>query len=463
MKHVKRIIPLAISCLLLAACQATPEADAVTQKNGGPIALTLTVTDTSEQGTASSLRDTLEIPEQISEEFTDGASHLTITVDASVECPDGTMVPVATVKRDVFHADDAENFYKTLFAGSVPIGKGAFCPKWYYESMLDSLLAMRESGQLDKYDSMEELDAEIEALVRQTAEAPEQAERVEPDFSADAMLYQVVACDETAKTVSTMIIFEDQMEYYRDVNTVSLFSRQTAQSYQNTDGYPSHQDCVENGRSVALPAISAGAARAQAEGLLEELGYEDFAFAGYRTALLEQNTDGSYQGVHEILFTRVVDGVQVTFTDHGSSNDPAVTDDTMAASWPYERIRIYVDDDGIYAMLFNGPCGGISVTAEGNSLLPFAQVMEIFKKQVAYQLGDYEQGGERRITITDIRLGLARVATPGATDAGTLVPAWDFFGTYADGYGKVYGYDGYLSLLTVNAMDGSVISRIQGY
>ena len=70
------------------------------------------------------------------------------------------------------------------------------------------------------------------------------------------------------------------------------------------------------------------------------------------------------------------------------------------------------------------------------------------------------------IQVTKIQLGLVRVAQQGDVGAGYLVPAWIFYGVidvddriYKDGY----GYDGYESILTINAIDGSVIDLSKGY
>ena len=55
-----------------------------------------------------------------------------------------------------------------------------------------------------------------------------------------------------------------------------------------------------------------------------------------------------------------------------------------------------------------------------------------------------------------------RVKEKNVGDSGVLVPVWDFFGTQAFDDITI-GQDGYQSLLTINAVDGSIIDRDLGY
>ena len=71
------------------------------------------------------------------------------------------------------------------------------------------------------------------------------------------------------------------------------------------------------------------------------------------------------------------------------------------------------------------------------------------------------------ITVDHIEFGLTRITEQDKRDSGLLVPAWDFFGTMIyineqDGQTKEYK-DGPIPILTVNAVDGSIINRSLGY
>ena len=59
--------------------------------------------------------------------------------------------------------------------------------------------------------------------------------------------------------------------------------------------------------------------------------------------------------------------------------------------------------------------------------------------------------GKSTYTVNQIKLGYMRVRSKNAPDTYELVPVWDFF------------TDDFESLLTVNAIDGTIIDRNYGY
>ena len=132
----------------------------------------------------------------------------------------------------------------------------------------------------------------------------------------------------------------------------------------------------------------------------------------------------------------------------------------------YEKVRIFIDDDGVYAYMWNGPSSITEMLNDKATLLPFDQIKEIFASRILVKYGDYigdDASKNISVNITRISLGLARVTEKNNNNYGILVPVWDFFGTYDQGNGYPIGYDGYESLLTINAIDGSIIDRQLGY
>ncbi len=57
-------------------------------------------------------------------------------------------------------------------------------------------------------------------------------------------------------------------------------------------------------------------------------------------------------------------------------------------------------------------------------------------------------------------LGYSRISEADSFDTGLLVPVWDFMGTVTN---EAYGEEEYRSVLTINAVDGSIIDRALGY
>jgi hypothetical protein len=68
--------------------------------------------------------------------------------------------------------------------------------------------------------------------------------------------------------------------------------------------------------------------------------------------------------------------------------------------------------------------------------------------------------------ITSIRFGYTRVRDADVYDEGLLVPAWDFYGELVydpEGDAPEYRFMYDESMFTINAVDGSIIDRQQGY
>ena len=101
-------------------------------------------------------------------------------------------------------------------------------------------------------------------------------------------------------------------------------------------------------------------------------------------------------------------------------------------------------------------------------LLPFSEIQNIFEQMIIKKEKDrfIEEGSSLEINIDRVCLSYMRVREKNATE-GTLIPVWDFFGT--ETYRGSGGEDFYIrkgeyeSILTINAMDGTVIDRMYGY
>ena len=67
--------------------------------------------------------------------------------------------------------------------------------------------------------------------------------------------------------------------------------------------------------------------------------------------------------------------------------------------------------------------------------------------------------------VEQVVLSLRRIADPGGVESGLLVPVWDIYGkswvTYP-GEPKMPGNND-ISLLTINAIDGTIIDLSKGY
>ncbi len=454
-----------LSMVLFTACQPTPAQVFVVEKDTERM---MEQASSDESGTLSSA---LGIPDgNYVYEATDTNGRVKVSVDAEVITPDVDFLPIARIAGRNFTDSDVENIYNAVCQGAAPVDEDAPMPRFFYQHTLDQLLELRDTGKLDKYDSPEELDAAIQEVMAQVASAPEQATPIALNFSINSSGMEGIArilCVLNNETVSDLFVTNSTQsgrgigsDYIRDVFCRAEFAHQSVLGTGVTVSYGQTRDIT-----LATPQMSQQEAQAKADQAISTLGLTDFSCAGKRIApLYEGNKKDGCKGVYEFMYTRNVNGVSVTYTNDISSWPPE-NSGNYSEGWLYEKLRIFVDDDGIYAYMWDGPSTVTEILNEKATLLPFEQIKKLFENMILVKYSDpgNDETESAAIRITSIRLGLTRVTEQNNNAYGLLVPAWDFFGVYDEGNGYPIGYDGYETLLTINAVDGSIIDRKLGY
>ena len=145
--------------------------------------------------------------------------------------------------------------------------------------------------------------------------------------------------------------------------------------------------------------------------------------------------------------------------------------DTSLHGWVYEELEFAVTQDGIHHMRLKNYYDVGEILFHNVNLLPFDEITSIFNSEMVDAYAPYiEQFEEMGFDIDTITFGYTRIYQPYVTEEeGILVPVWDFFGEKT-AYPEIETYrytSNYVtpakSLLTINAIDGSVIDRSLGY
>lgn len=451
-----------ITAISLAACQKTPDEEYVVKKDTSRM---VEQAGAQDGGTAVS---SLGIPDgKYIFETTDTSGKMHIKADAEIVLPEADHMPVARVSMGQFTDTDVKNLYDTLCADKTPVSDNSQLPKDYYRAQLEQLTQMRQSGNLDKYESTEELDKAINEVMSKIESAPETAAEVAPNLSfatQDGGISEVnVLCIDKDSVVSQLIVTNEtegdgggSVTYIRNIQSRAAFSSLTAGGLSVTLAFAETMK-----PDFTPPKISEAQTQESAGSIVAKLGLKDFSCTGTRLMPLS----GAPTGVYEVMFTRSINGVNVTYTNDDMSFDPEAQDG-VAKPWRYEKIRIFIDDNGVFALIWNAPYVVDEIQYEKATLLPFEKIKSIFEQMIVVkneQFNEADLTGEQSITITKIRLGLMRVIEKDNNANAVLVPVWDFFGTYDIGGGETIGTDGYQSLLTINAVDGSIIDPTKGY
>lgn len=224
--------------------------------------------------------------------------------------------------------------------------------------------------------------------------------------------------------------------------------------------------------ALPSPTITIDQAQDIAEQFLERVGVDYLAcerreevIGGSSSEYADGTRTGNLLKAYRLQYVRRAGGVPMTYTDAKTAG--YIEDDSLWV-WDYERMTLIVDDSGIVEMEWEAPYRLVETVAEDASMLPFSEIQEVCEKMILIANARHAENGAV-MNVTEVRLGLMRIIEKNKQASGLLVPVWDFFGTLTTNYeaeGQIRSYterEPAKSLLTINAVDGSVIDRSSGY
>ena len=245
-------------------------------------------------------------------------------------------------------------------------------------------------------------------------------------------------------------------------------------------------------RSTDWGSISKEDAIAKADAVMQELGLSDMVLADAQTP-----REGERKGTWELYYTPSVNGLPIPgIREDRVFSDPAIGEDYQywtyrsseetnadTVSWYMESVWITVGRDGILSFEWDSPSTEPVVKETQTALMPFEDIASIANTMLpvvvigpseARSLVEIDKinGDETYmdVEITKVSLSLMRIRDKGSLQ-GTIVPVWDFWGTWnwyepgdnaldAMKKGATYVTQ---PMLTLNAIDGNVVSRMFGY
>lgn len=465
---MKRILPCILALVLLLACVPTPEEDVVVGKNTESM---LAQAIEPEQDIVSAAERT-DAPERYQTELESAGGHLTVSVDAEIVQPDGAL-PIVRVEPRTFTEDEVKQYLHVLL-GDDPYYYDGKLPKSYWRQRLDAAIDAIEHwdtygmNYFNEYDTIEEAQASVSALNKRLNEAPDEPQRITPDFVFQpAQLHNKDGVIETSDAY-LYLKFVDQTGTFGSVECDNLRETFGTANFRYTKDslhFNVSADPVDVTNDLR---ISRAEAEQQALALLQALGFSDFALAKSYGVNACYNEPQDYTPVWLFIFTRKLSAGQASYVNMQNNdyfgNFQKVLQD--------EALYIGINDDGLYYMTYQGPITVLETVTEQSNLKPFSEIRSIFERMVLLKdnTADHPYEGEvehsDRYIVTEVRLNLVPVREQNK-DTALFVPAWDFLGRYEtvfpDGSVHVQNPDECYSFLTVNAVDGSIIDRTMGY
>ena len=520
-KHI--IIILIASMLLLCACQPTPETEVVIQKDFDRMIEQAKATPVPEIGTdtvqapngaaqpTASAETTVPAKpgDRVVDSFTGRSENFRVTIDADVTVPEGP-IPIMRVKPSEFNPENLQPYFETLTNGEDFYLKNVGSKK-YLEKMITEMQAELDAGlpSMDRdgvseqeiQNEFEVWKSEIEKLKKlweNASDGPGTPVKRLSDVDWEGIPYYlgwVLTTDDQQASFS----FHQNAEVREGDHVIPYI--QSSIYYENRNKEPdtkSHQfrrfsdvtggTEIPNGTGLSLTPSEA---QAQAERLVETIGIQDME--ADRVYLMQEKVlnggnegivindklpaDYAYQYLYEIRFCRKVKGVFVVMPSFtGSSSVQSETE--YAPFWSYEELYVRLGNNGVCAFWYQAPLEVTDTVVENANLKPFSDILDIAKKMLPIiheeKLNAPYNRREMTFSIDRITLNLQRIAEKDNLNYGLLTPVWCFWGMdrYVDRDGTVQWNDiagdygdpcGYLPMLCINAVDGSIIDPEKGY
>ena len=484
----KFCIVMLLFVLVFTGCLPTPTEEAVIHKNEGTLEQQINATaapayqitiDAKEQ-TASevtaheaiettatpkenTLRTAVGAPERVQDSF-DGPAvgdRLYIEMDAAVEVPNVEKVPVLRGRVGYAPEQAAERITKLL------LGDGPYVRPGH-------------SGRAYNQLFMEYYQKWIEALDQKpyglAADYDRIRENLQQNFDAHAESFRNADTSYDRPSLPWTGSFDDAIQNGISISngerSFGMVAGNTHFSY-SAGSHPSlygWMDCPRGPRNQEEEQwMQNAAAFANALGCAQVIP-QYINDADEDTRVRNQVETGFDSGYKHFTLLPVYEGIPVYpyTTMYGSDTGRQAAGIPFARNLEQEEIFGTLYNGEVISLQWNSPFTVLSVENENVPLLSFDRIMEIFKRQVFMSVY-CDQGHPITYKITAIQFSYMRVQIKDSDDY-YLLPVWDFTGYMIHDWqmspgdmAVARGFFHSMSILTINAVDGSVLDRFLGY
>lgn len=497
------IVFFLLTFLLLAGCQPTPKEDIIVQKDFDSMLKKANETLPNEPN------DLPKNGDHVSDTFTGRSDAFRVTIDAEVSVPEGPL-PIVRVKPGEFNPENLQPYFETLTNGEDFYLKNVGS-KEYLEKMIAEMQAELDAGlpSMDR-DGVSEQEiqnefavwkSEIEKLKmlwEQASDGPgtpvKRLSDVDWESIPNYLGWDLITVDGQAtfsfhpnamvREDDRVIPYLQSSVYYGNKSREPQTKSGTFQRYADVTG----QTEIPHGTNLKLSPTEA---QAEAERLIETIGIRDMAVDRVylmQETVLSNGADGyrineklpadyAYQYLYEVRFCRIVNGISVAMPSYfGASSEQS--EQQYAPEWSYEELYVRLGNDGVCAFRYQAPLETVKTVVNSATLRPFSEIMASAKKMLPIlhedRLSFPYAYREMDFCVDRITLSLQRVMEKDHLNFGLLVPVWCFWGSdrHVESDGTVYTNEftseygdpcGYIPLLCVNAIDGSIIDPYKGY
>lgn len=433
------------------------------------------------------LTERYEAKEHLQKTVEEMDGKLVIEVDAEVSVPSADEMPIVKIVPANFSQEEVSRMIAALCGDTTMYkGRSEYTKKEIAELIVTLNQELETAGNPDEVRSMiEEYEAEY-------ANAPETIEDVVVDGTLTEKDAEIGDGTRLGTYTSVMgVEFPNKVYGYRG-KQYSVFnnSDQTeAVEYTGANGktskrFPDYQAHIEF--SEEKEYLSASTDYWECERRIvktsEDMSAEELTAAGISPEEVIQQAEEFFAenkisaAVDHVLYvaddvpfyevncTRQVNGANLTYGGEGTGGDG------YAPYWVYERIQFWISAEGIIHFSWISPYEVTGTVNENASLMDFTDIEDIFYKMMATIYGPSAKNEDKTvINVSQVSLRLQRIKAQDSYTEGLLIPVWCFYGekqvdeTVENPDMTADWERGYVPLLTVNAIDGSIVDLEEGY
>ena len=420
------------------------------------------------------------LPEKFTGDWTAQEGRLTIRADAEVVADLGTALPTATVTPREFTQEDVDKLFAVLLKGN---------PVYGY------VMTKQECQEYIDYTKSDQWRPGTDGQTR-TPEQVEQRRQELIDYYTELMA--------TAPEEKPIIHgFADSGEPNEISGTATVDGKEYEVSIQNDVGsswtaavIQQHEYKYRNGEED-WGEISKEDAAALGNALIEELGLDNMVLDD-----VQPNNQGGVEGTWQLYYVPSVNGIPIpSIRENNVRNGPEESGDSATGyqywnysaseesnadtvSWQMEHVSMIVGKEGLLSFGWYSPSSEPIVQETQTALMSFDEIAAIADSMLPVVVIGPSEGKSlveidkidgvkscMDVDITKVSLSLMRVRDKGSLQ-GTIVPVWDFWGTYDWYWQEEDNTQPYMKkganlttapMLTLNAVDGNVVSRLFGY
>lgn len=490
MKRTICILLSLITLLSLAACQATPEEAIVVKKDTERMiekAQELIVDDDK------NLREQYEIPQTYQFE-SQGKGNLKVISNVKINVPESNNMPIINVRSGVFSQELVSRLWKELIGDSQMWELSQQPTKdTIAEMIIKQKQLLADAASKNDTESVKVFNSNIAELERMYTSAPQTTDVA----TCDGKLKELLDWDPVSGKIDARYLglrscsLKSQVETSKQDAVYKWFSVhnpwQGESGSVKSDVTPAQilfeTQAIANNYGMGLGVTIAEheqlgetikpflkmSPRQAKEKVLELFRNLNMTLAVNEIKIISDgwNMQGKLDNpkhyAYQLECIRLVNGFAI-----GGQGNTMESDATYNKPWYYEYITATLDDNGFISLNWSSPLEILSTEIENSKLLNFDEIKAIFEKMVFTKYEpSIEKNQSKELNMSHVNLELMRIIKQNTNLEGILIPVWNFYSSIEDfdangnliGGGKQFVN----IILSINAIDGSIIDISKGY